>query len=144
MALDCTLVQVPVEVTDADEVAEADAQHGFKQVPHRYQLAGGKSGAESKLSRGMSSMRSSGSMVGRQTSRRHHRTADDRRWVPRLRECVGGGRGSPAHPALPWWPWCTGCRVVWPTQVSDQCPAVCMPSAGKLPCAWQARAGPTQ
>lgn len=86
MPLNCTLVQVPVEVTDADE--EADAQHGSKQVPHRYQLAGGKSGAASTLSRRMSSVRSSGSMVGRQTSRRHHRTADDRRWVSRLRVCV--------------------------------------------------------
>lgn len=78
-------MQVPVEVTDADEAAEAEAQNGPEQAPHRYPLASGKSGAASTLSRRMSSMRSGGSMTGRHTSKRHHRTADERRWVLRLR-----------------------------------------------------------
>lgn len=79
-----TDLQVPVEVTDADEAAEAEAhQQSPKQLPHRYQLRGGPASASptAPISRVLSGTRSGGSMVGRHTSKRHHRTADDRRWV---------------------------------------------------------------
>lgn len=78
-AVVCTLVltQVPVEVTDAEEEEESQ---GPKHLPHRYQLAGGrtKSSADGASSRNKPT---TGSSTGRQASRYHstRRTADDRR-----------------------------------------------------------------
>lgn len=80
VALLCS-VQVPVEVSDEDDAAEAAAHEQLpKALPHRHQLAGGP--ASSSITQAIShKLSSGGSMIGRQASRRHsqRRTAESRR-----------------------------------------------------------------
>jgi hypothetical protein len=74
--------QVPVEVSDEDDAAEAAAHdQAPKALPHRHQLAGGPASSSITPAIGHKLSGSGGSMIGRQASRRHsqRRTAESRR-----------------------------------------------------------------
>lgn len=68
-----------MEVTDAEEAAEAEASQGPKHLPHRFQLAGAPSTTAAHPAFGRQTSTTRGSSMTRQASKRHRRTADDRR-----------------------------------------------------------------